>query len=93
MRMLLWGNYKEYQYKDMSNVFPSQAFIDRVSVYTDAVYVTTQYVEGGGFTSMNGNIVVYVENGELKLRCSNNATKLKDTDWFKQNRVMPNAWK
>ena len=87
------GNYKEYQYKDMANVFPSQAFVDRVSVYTDAVYVTTQYVEGGGFTSMNGNIVVYVENGELKLRCSNNATKLKDTDWFKQNRVMPNAWK
>ena len=86
------GNYKEYQYKEMSNVFPSQAFIDRIASYTDAVYVTTQYVESGGFTSMNGNIVVYVDNGELKLRCSNNATKLKDTDWFKNNRIMPNAW-
>lgn len=86
------GNYKEYPYSDMSKVFPSQAFIDRVAPYTDQIYVTTQYVEGGGFISMNGNIVVYVENGELKLRCSNNATKLKDTDWFKNNRIMPNAW-
>ena len=79
---------------DMANVFPSQAFVDRVAPYTDQIYVTTIVADNeDGFASMNGNIVLYVENGELKLRCSNNATKFKDTDWFKNNRIMPNAWK
>ena len=41
---------------------------------------------------MNGNIVFYYiksgeGDGELKLYCSNNSVILKDTEWFKQNRV------
>ncbi len=80
--------------KEKANQFPSQAFVDRIAPYTDMVYVTTLGVEGEvGFTSMNGNIVLYKKNGVLELRCSNNTTKLKDTDWFKENRTMPNAWK
>ena len=35
---------------------------------------------------MNGNIVFYYKD-ELKLYCSNNTTVLKDTVWFKENRV------
>lgn len=76
-----------------SNTFPAQAFIDRVSKYTENVYCTTLTIDykAGTFESMNGNIVFYYkseeEGGELKLYCSNNTTKLKDTEWFKQNRV------
>ena len=36
---------------------------------------------------MNGDIVFYTEKGKLKLRCSNNTTVLKDTEWFKENRT------
>ena len=80
--------------ENMANVFPSQAFVDRIAQYTERVYVTSIVADNkDGYTSMNGNIVVYVENGEVKLRCSNNVTKFKYTAWFKANRVMPNAWK
>jgi hypothetical protein len=41
---------------------------------------------------MNGNIVVMANDGVITMRCSNNATRLKDTEWFKNNRTMPSAW-
>lgn len=75
------------------NVFPTQAFIDRVSAYTDAVYVPIQWdSETNGYKDMNGNIVFYYGKGEdeteksLKLYCSDNTTKLKDSEWFLANR-------
>ena len=85
-----------------ANTFPSQAFVDRVAPYTDAVYVTTvgtvtyneskgKY-EDTGFASMNGVITVLSHAGEVTVTCSNNNTKLKDTDWFKANRTCPSAW-
>ena len=46
-----------------------------------------------GYKPMNGDIVFYYnradgeEDGSLKLWCSNNTTKLKDTEWFKANRT------
>ena len=90
--------------QDNANRFPSQDFVDRISVYTDKVYVTTlgfvKYnsskakYENNGFASMNGNIVVTsASNGELTVECSNNNTVLKDTDWFKENRICPLSWK
>ena len=58
------------------NMFPSQAFIDRVGVYTDKIYVTTLATDvvaipkdqsetgkeekSWEYTSMNGNIVLYL---------------------------------
>ncbi|MDE6104584.1 MAG: MBL fold metallo-hydrolase [Clostridia bacterium] len=75
------------------NTFPAQAFIDRVSKYTENVYCTTLMIDykAGTYESMNGNIVFYYKKeesgGALKLYCSNNSTILKDTEWFKQNRV------
>jgi len=70
------------------NQFPTQAFIDRVSKYTDKIYVTTQIVDNDTheYKSMNGNIVVLSQGGELSVNCSNNNTVLKDTEWFKENR-------
>ncbi|MBR2375064.1 MAG: MBL fold metallo-hydrolase [Clostridia bacterium] len=82
----------EYKAKP-ENTFPTQAFVDRVAKYTKNVYVTTLANDTEtGYESMNGNIVVYSQNGGISVRCSNNATILKDTDWFKQNRVCPDAW-
>ncbi len=83
--------------KNNDNTFPTQAFIDRVSAYTQNVYCTSLCVDyslsgSAAFTSMNGNIVFYIEDLTLKLWCSNNTTKLKDTDWFKNNRTCPTAW-
>lgn len=83
------------------NTFPTQTMVDNVGKYTDKIYVTTlatglsdkdangnyTSLSYGGYTSMNGDIVFYTENGELKLRCSNNTTILKDTEWFKENRT------
>ncbi|MDE7182403.1 MAG: MBL fold metallo-hydrolase [Clostridia bacterium] len=73
------------------NTFPAQAFIDRVSKYTENMYCTTLMIDykAGTYESMNGNIVFYYrkEESALKLYCSNNSTILKDTEWFRQNRV------
>jgi hypothetical protein len=84
------------EYTDTAaNQFPTQAFIDRVAPYTDAVYVTTLCVDykNSQFTSMNGNIKVISTKDGVTLACSNNNTKLKDTDWFKNSRTCPEAWK
>lgn len=70
------------------NTFPAQAFIDRVSKYTENIYCTTLIIDykNNEYTPLNGNIVFYYDT-ELKLYCSNNTTILKDTDWFKANRT------
>lgn len=80
------------------NQFPSQAFVDRVSGYTENVYVTTMVSDNeNGFQPMNGNVVFYYNTaegesgGSLKLWCSNNTTKLKDTEWFAANRTWPSG--
>lgn len=88
--------------QNLNNTFPSQDFINRISEYTDKVYVTTlgpikynsekSKYENDGYTSLNGNIIVMCVDGEISVACSNNNTPLKDTDWFKENRAVPNAW-
>lgn len=85
----------EYTTKN-ENTFPTQQFIDRVSLYTDNIFVTSLCIDynKGEFTSFNGNIIV-ASNGanlETNLYFSNNSKKLKDTDWFKQNRTIPQKW-
>ncbi len=75
------------------NVFPTQAMIDRVSAYTDQVYVTSLYDEGApdGFSSMNGDIVVTSDRSGVTVHGSANDTLLKDTAWFRANRTWPAA--
>lgn len=77
-----------------ANQFPTQDMIDRVAKYTDRVYVTSLGDESAenGFVSMNGNIVVTSNRSGVSVRCSNNDTPLKDTDWFKANRTAPSQW-
>ena len=82
------------EYTDnVANMFPSQAFVDRIAPYTDRVYVTTIVADNSaGFTSMNGNIVVSSNGGDVFVECSNNNVLFKDTQWFKDNREMPTDW-
>ena len=83
------------EYTDIKeNQFPTQAMIDRIAPYTDAVYVTSQFADNGdGYTSMNGNIVVTSSAGSnVTVRGSVNDEKLKDTAWFLENRTMPQVW-
>ena len=80
--------------KDTDNMFPTQDFINRVAPYTTKVYVTTEatytietndgkeYLKYNGYKSLNGNIIVSIENNEISLSCSVSNTKLKDTEWF-----------
>ena len=82
------------EYTDnVANMFPSQAFVDRVASYTDKVYVTTMVTEDDGYQSMNGNIVVTSDGTSVSVNCSNNNISFKDTEWFSKNRTMPDAWK
>lgn len=82
------------EYTDnVANMFPSQAFVNNVAPYTSQVYVTTIISDNEqGFESMNGNIVVLSNGGEITVRCTNNTTLFKDTQWFKENRELPSAW-
>lgn len=89
-------------YEDLLHSFPAQESVERIAKWTDQVYVTTLghiYFDeeagkyrNDGYTSMNGNIVVTSDREGVTVQCSNNNTLLKDTDWFKKNRKMPEAW-
>ena len=76
-----------------------------VPVYINTTYDQSKekYVNDGEYGALNGNIMIRSlsesvdENGEVvasKIAYvgSNNSLKLKDTDWFKQNRTTPSAW-
>ncbi|MDR1905578.1 MAG: MBL fold metallo-hydrolase [Clostridiales bacterium] len=78
----------------IKNQFPTQAFIDRIAVYTDKVYITTLVTDysGNKFESMNGNIIFAIYNGQKQIICGNNDIKLKNTQWFSDYRDMPPAW-
>ena len=76
-------------------MFPAQKAIDRIAKHTDKVYVTTVVKDSDpGYQSMNGNINFHSDKGiEFLVTGSKNSTILKDTDWFKSNRTMPDQWK
>ncbi|MCQ2770446.1 MAG: MBL fold metallo-hydrolase [Clostridia bacterium] len=81
--------------KNESNQFPTQEAIDRIARYTKNVYVTTISLDNSEktFAPMNGTIVVSsFANLPIQINCSNNNTLLKDTDWFKNNRICPKEW-
>ena len=77
------------------NIFPSQGYIDRIAPYTDKVYITTLVTDysKNEYTSFNGTIVFLVSGSTITILCTNNNLKLKDTDWFRNNRKMPEAWR
>ena len=81
--------------KTEENKFPTQKFIDNVSKYTSRVYITSFGVDydTGEFTSMNGCITIVSEADKIMLRFSSNNIRLKDTEWFKNKRTCPEAWK
>ena len=73
--------------------FPHQEFINNIAPYTDALYIPSYF---GSSTPilLNGNITVNCKDGKnITVIGSNNNLKFKDTDWFKNNRTMPDAWK
>ncbi len=70
---------------DYTRTFPSQDFINRISKYTDAVYVTTVYDKANKtYTSLNGTIIVSCKAADLAVACTKNNKKLKDSDWFNE---------
>lgn len=75
------------------NTFPTQAFINRIAEYTDKIFVTTLCVDWskGEYTSFNGNIVFWItpDLQNVNLDCSNNNKKLRETEWFANNRTNP----
>lgn len=79
------------------NQFPYQAVIDRLAKFTDKIYVTTvvdnyvseKWSSNGTVKSMNGNIVFSCNDGVVEIHGSNNDLKLKETEWFKENRTWP----
>ncbi|MCH5153231.1 MAG: MBL fold metallo-hydrolase [Clostridiales bacterium] len=86
--------------QNLPNTFPTQDFINRIAPYTDEVYATdvaTVQTQNGSYKDiddgpLNGNIVFACTDGKITMYFSNNDTKLKDTDWFKNNRTCPSAW-
>lgn len=82
---------EEYTDTD-ANQFPTQAFVDRVAIYTDKIYVTTLCVDydAGKFQSMNGNITVVTDKNGLQVICgSGDSRVLKEWEWFKEHRTWP----
>lgn len=67
--------------KDIDRIFPSTFAINRLAKYTDKMYCLGA-VRNGNYESLNGNVIVKLENGEVVVECTNNNTLLKDTWWF-----------
>ena len=92
--------------QNLENTFPYQVTIDRFAKYTDQVYVTTygtiekvidkngkEKWADSGFHSLHGNIVVKSDQKGVVVHCSaNDGVLLKDTEWFRENRTMPQEW-
>ena len=77
------------------NVFPGQDFADRIAPYTDRVYITTIVTDysKNEYGPFNGTVIFLVSKNTITVICSNNSLKLKDTEWFRKNRTMPEPWK
>ncbi len=69
---------------NIANVFPTQDFCDRVIKYTDKIYVTTMYSEtaDGNHVSLNGNIIVSSNGGEVKVTCSGSSEPFTKSEWY-----------
>ena len=86
---------------NLENQFPTKAFVERVSIWTTLVYVTTLCIDykNNEFVSFNGNITISSSSTGLSVKGSNNDVLLKDSDWFKQNRyqmcydTMHSSWR
>lgn len=79
--------------KTADNSFPTKETLERLSRYTDEIYVTSMATEvdwetrkGWGYTSLNGNIVVVSDGVTITVTGSNHSERLKDTQWYKDNR-------
>ena len=74
------------EYTDnIANVFPTQDFCDRVLKYTDKIYVTTMYSDdesSGNHVSLNGNIIVSSNGGEVKVTCSGSSEPFTKSEWY-----------
>ena len=57
------------------------------------VVLTSKYISDKYFESLNGNITVVLGKDGVNVICSASDLKLKETDWFKENRTTPDAWK
>ncbi|MBE6594929.1 MAG: MBL fold metallo-hydrolase [Ruminococcaceae bacterium] len=79
-----------------ANQFPTQQFVDNVAPYTDKVYVTTMCVDydADRFASMNGNITVVTDKNGVRVICGSGDDRvLKEWEWFREHRTVPDAWK
>lgn len=78
----------------VNSQYPMQETVERWAQFTDQIYVTSLAVNDSsgktvGVTSMNGNILLSSYGAEITVSCSNGNTVLKDSEWFKANRVWP----
>ncbi len=91
----------EYTQNALST-FPTQEFINRAARYTDNVFVTgcADVVMDGnngrymdtGYHALNGDVVFTCTDGRISMYFSADDSKLKDTEWFKTNRILPEQW-
>lgn len=73
--------------------FPHQETIDRISKYTEKVYMPLYALESDGVGIYNGMVCFhYDEKGNEKVTCEGEKTYLKDCAWFQENRQMPLSW-
>lgn len=78
--------------QNADNTFPTRETLQRLSKYTDAIYVTSMAVnvdmenKKWEHTLLNGNIVVKSDGVSVTVTGSNHSQKLKDTQWYKDNR-------
>ena len=86
----------------LNNVFPYQTTVDKISLYTDKVFVTScmemekkeddSYEQTGDSRPLNGTIIFTCTDGQITFTGTNNNTKFKDTDWFHTYRQTPANW-
>jgi len=71
--------------------FPTQEFVDRITKYTDKIYITSLCIDykAGDIAPYNGDLVICYFKSEksYSVICSDNNSIFKESQWFKDNRA------
>lgn len=73
---------------NIDNVFPTQDFCNRVIKYTSLIYVTSIISDtaANGYESLNGNIIVSSDGGDVTVTCSGSQQPFTESEWYKTYR-------
>lgn len=81
----------KYGGENLDNRMPAKSVTDEIIKHTTRCFATSiadeDFTNGKEVEDLNGNIEVVSKEDTIKVKCSNSATRLVDTEWYKLRRA------